>query len=175
MTPLNRLIEFVKAMKLKLFLFSFVFVSSSFNLTWAQETIIEALETLVANEGSIEIDSDPAITALLGKPNAKMKSDSGNYDIIKVNGFRILVFIGNNPKKSKTEAFDRQNQIKTAFSDTETYITYDSPNWRVLVGDFITREEATFFKEMLQKEFPNFGKEMYIVADKINMPVEKTN
>jgi hypothetical protein len=45
----------------------------------------------------------------------------------------------------------------------------------VLVGDFITREEATFFKEILQKEFPQFGKEMYIVTDRINMSVEKNN
>jgi hypothetical protein len=162
-------------MKLKLFLFSFFLCGLTPNLIRAQETIVDALEIFVANEGQIEIDSDSAITALLGKPSSKIKSDSSNYEVVKINGYRILVFMGNDPKRSKAEAFNRQNQIQIAFPDTETYITYDSPNWRVLVGDFVTREDATSFKEILQKEFPQFGKEMYIIADKINMSIEKIN
>jgi hypothetical protein len=156
-------------------LFSFFLVLSGLTPIWAQKTIIEALEIPLMNEGVIDIKSDSLITALIGKPNSKIPKESGNYDIIRLNGFRLQVFMGNDPKKSKAEALDRQNQIKTTLENTEAYVFYDSPNWRVLVGDFMTREEATFFKEILRKEFPQFGKEMYIVADKINMPVEKAN
>jgi hypothetical protein len=139
----------------------------------AQETIIEALETPLMNEGLIEIDCDPAIAALLGKPSSRVKSDSDNYDVIKTNGFRILVFMGNDPKKSRVEAFDKQSLIRSIFPDMGTYVTYNAPNWRTLVGDFMTQEEASLFKETLLKEFPQLGKEMYVVTDKINIPVEK--
>jgi hypothetical protein len=162
-------------MKLKIFLFFLLLASSAGSLIQAQETIVDALKTPFMNEGLVEIDVDPAITALFGKPGFNTKTDSANYDMIKVNGFRILAFMGNDQKKSRTEAFGRQSQIKAVFSDMETYISYDAPNWRVLIGDFVTREEATFFQETLQKEFPQFGKEMYIITDKVNVPIAKTN
>ncbi|MDR2057678.1 MAG: hypothetical protein LBP83_05245 [Dysgonamonadaceae bacterium] len=159
-------------MQRKLFFFFLVFCLSNITLK-AQNTIINALESPVVGEGIIKIQSDPSITALLGKPNSKITAESGNYDIIKVNGFRIQVFMGNDPKNSRAEAFDKQNLIRSIFSDMETYVTYDAPNWKTLVGDFVTREEASLFKETLQKEFPQFGKEMYVVMDKINIRVEK--
>jgi hypothetical protein len=138
-----------------------------------QETIINTLELSDDGAGRIVVKSDPAITALIGKPSSKVKSDSDNYDIVKANGFRVLVFLGNDPKKSRSEAFARQNLIKTTFIDMATYIDYDAPNWKVLAGDFVTREDATLFKEKLQKEFPQFGKEIYIINDKINLFIEK--
>jgi hypothetical protein len=141
----------------------------------AQETIVDTLESQVANEGVIEIESDPAITALLGKPGNKAKTVSENQDRVKIPGFRIQIFMGNNRSRSRTDASNKQDQIKSIFPDVETYITYESPNWRLLAGDFITREEALLFKETLQREFPQLGKEMYIVTDQINVPVEKSN
>jgi hypothetical protein len=160
-------------MKYKLFLF--VFCLLGLTSLQAQNNIVEALETPVANEGVIDIESDSDITALLGKPNSNVTVNSDNYNTIKTTGFRIQVFMGNDPKRSKKEATDKRTLIQDAFSDTETYITYESPNWKVLVGDFITREEAILFKEILQKEFPKFGREMYIVTNTINIPVEKAN
>ncbi|MDR2087161.1 MAG: hypothetical protein LBP72_08300 [Dysgonamonadaceae bacterium] len=158
-------------MQLKLF---FIFlVLSAWGTIRAQETIIEALETPSTNEGIIEIKSNPSITALLGKPSLKITSESGNYDIIKVNGYRIQIFMGNDPKKSRAEAFDKQNLIRSVFPDIETYVDYDAPNWKTLAGDFVMQEEASLFKEILQREFPQFGKEMYVVANKVNIPVEK--
>jgi hypothetical protein len=159
--------------KMKLKLFSFFLVLLSWGTAVAQETIIEALEKPLMNEGFVEIKSSPLITALLGKPISKTTEESGNYDIIKVNGYRIQVFMGNDPKKSRAEAFEKQNLIHSSFPDVETYVDYDAPNWKTLAGDFVMQEEASLFKEALQKEFPQFGKEMYVVTDKINIRVEK--
>jgi hypothetical protein len=154
-------------------LFSFLLVLSSLAPVRAQETIIDALESPSTNEGIIEIKSEPSITNLLGRPDSKITAESENYTVVKINGFRIQVFMGNDPKKSRAEAFDKQNLIRSAFPDMETYINYDTPNWKVLAGDFLTQEEAGFFKETLQKEFPQFGKEMYVVMDKINLRIEE--
>ena len=140
----------------------------------AQDTIVNDLEsTASASEGVIEVKSDPAITALLGKPNAKAGESSSFYGPRQTSGFRIQVYMGNNPKKSRSEAFNKESLIKSVFIDLATYVDYNAPNWKLLVGDFMTKEEATLFKDVLQNEFPELKREMYIVAEEINIPAEK--
>jgi hypothetical protein len=162
-------------MKLQLVIFSLFICLQSFSSLQAQETIVDALKTSTGNEGAIDIESEPEITALLGKPSNKVNAGTEKYDIIKTSGFRVQVYMGNDQKRSRTEASDKQTLIKATFYDVNTYLTYDAPNWKLLAGDFVTREEAVLFKEVLQKEFPQLGKEMYIVTDRINVPVEKSN
>ena len=140
----------------------------------AQDTIVDALElSTSAFEGVIEIKSDPAITALLGNPNAKKEGNSNSFSTTQTSGFRIQVFMGNHPKNSRPEAFNKETLIKSVFVDLGTYVNYEAPNWKLVVGDFMTREEAAFFKDILQSEFPELKREMYIVADKINILTEK--
>jgi hypothetical protein len=147
----------------------------SLGVVQAQDSIIEALVSQdSASSGVIEIESDPAITALLGKSNGSSASVrpavNSETAIVKTKGFRIQAFMDSDRTKSRAEAFNRQGLIRAAFPDTEIYVSYIAPNWRVFVGDFLTREEATAFKALLQREFPEFGKEMYIIADQINIP-----
>lgn len=135
--------------------------------------IIDELESNTnSSEGVIHIESDPSITALIGKP-ANQIAKTGNYDYIERNGFRLQIYMGNNPRTARSEAFSRQVSIKSIFPDVETYLNYDTPNWKLLAGDFVSREEATIFKQQLQKEFPQFGKEIYIITDQIKVPIEK--
>ncbi len=134
-----------------------------------KETIIDALETETSGAGTIDVESDPGITALLGTPvkGAALEDESAGSS--KMQGFRILVYMGNDQRKARGEASGRQNLIKEKFSDMGTYLVYESPNWKLLVGDFTTREEANMFRQLLQKEFPQFGKEVYIVGDIVNV------
>jgi len=50
-------------------------------------------------------------------------------------------------------------------------VLFDSPFWRLRVGNFATREEAEEVMEELKKTFPSFGKEMYIVVDEVKIPI----
>ncbi|GHT78929.1 hypothetical protein AGMMS50262_22100 [Bacteroidia bacterium] len=139
----------------------------------AQTRIIEDLQAQKSDtEGIIKVVSDPAITDLLGSPGNQTNSQ-GNYDYFERTGYRIQVFMGNNPKTARGEATNKQTSIKSAFPDLATYLTYEAPNWKLSAGDFLTREEAAVFKQQLQKQFPEFGKEMYIIVDKVKIPVEK--
>jgi hypothetical protein len=161
-------------MKRKLFLFSFILLSLGFNYLQAQNTIVDDLQSNGStSDGIIEIETDTQITELIGKPNEQVKVDTNNYDIIKINGFRIQIYMGNDPKRSRGEVFEKQTKIRETHSDVETYVSYEAPNWKLLVGDFTTRDEAILFKEVLRKEFPQFGKEMYVVTSIINVSVEK--
>ena len=160
-------------MKQKIFLFAFTFCILYLGPVMAQGTIVDALESSTsASEGVIEVKSDPAITVLLGKPNAKGE-DISFYGTTQTSGFRIQVYMGNHPKRSRSEAFNKESLIKSVFVDMRTYVDYNAPNWKLLVGDFMTREEATLFKDVLQREFPELKREMYIVADEINISTEK--
>ncbi|GHT88057.1 hypothetical protein FACS189474_2500 [Bacteroidia bacterium] len=137
------------------------------------QNIIDDLQSITnASEGVIRIESDPAITALIGTPNNHIDPNK-NYDYAERSGYRIQVFMGNSPGKARSEATSKQATIKESFPDLATYLIYESPNWKLLAGDFITREEANLVKQQLQREFPQFGKEMYVIVDKIKLPIER--
>lgn len=138
------------------------------------QTIIDDLQSQTnASDGVIRIESDSAIAALIGKPGSPLNSN-GNVDFIERQGYRIQVFMGNgNDPKVRPEATSKQTSIRNTFPELPAYLFYDAPNWKLHVGDFMTREEANIIKQRLQQEFPQFGKEMYIVPAKIKLPVER--
>jgi hypothetical protein len=143
----------------------------AFSISLNAQNIIDDLQsTSNPSEGVIRIESDPAITALIGTPTGRFNPDGG-YEYTERSGFRIQVFMGNNAGSARSEANYRQSAIKELFPDLGVYLTYDAPNWKLVVGDCITREEANVIKQQLQQEFPRFGKEMYIIPDKIKVPV----
>ncbi|MDR0686350.1 MAG: SPOR domain-containing protein [Dysgonamonadaceae bacterium] len=136
----------------------------------AQKGIIDELQSSTIGEGTIRIAVDDAVSTLLGTP-AVESNFSDNSVSVKVDGFRIVVYMGNNPKKSKNEAAYRQMQIYENFPEMKTYIRYEAPVWKVFAGDFLSREAAVVVLRDMQKMFPEFGKEMYIVFEKINFPL----
>ncbi len=135
--------------------------------------IIDDLQSQTnSSEGIIRVISDPEISALLGNPSNQMNMTE-NFDFVERTGYRIQVFMGNDPSTARSEASSRQATIKGTFPELSTYLNYEAPNWKLSAGDFVTREEATVFKQKIQKEFPQFGKEMYIIVDKIKIPVDR--
>jgi hypothetical protein len=135
------------------------------------QTLIDELQSQTNPlDGVIRIESDPAITALIGKPGVLSGGD-GRSEVTDRSGYRIQVFMSNDPARS--DAASKQAAIRSAFPEFPAYLLYEAPNWRLVVGDFFTREEANLAKQRLQREFPQFGKEMYIISDKIKIPVER--
>jgi len=155
----------------------FLLFSACFSISQAQVvkqvTIIDDLETPVPNEGAIQITSDPKITELIGLISPGTSVNETNNTIS--NGFRVQVFMSNNSKTARKEIADKGSLIKGTFPDIAVYTGYDAPNWKLLVGDFITREEASVFRQKLQKSIPELGKEMYIVKGKVNISAQKNN
>jgi len=138
-----------------------------------QVTIIDELQTLVPDEGIIQISSDPKITELIGVLSSEMSVNDADY--VKANGFRIQVFMSNDPKTARKEMTDKGSLIKNAFPDVAIYTGYTAPNWKLLVGDFRTKEEADVFIQQMKRSISGLGKEMYIIPDKVNIPIQKNN
>jgi hypothetical protein len=138
-----------------------------------QTTILDDLQTLVPGEGLIQIISDSRITELIGWVSPSLSIDENNF--AKTNGFRIQVFMSNDPRTARGEIQNKGNSFKEAFPEIAIYTGYEAPNWKLLAGDFLTKEEAEVFRQKIKKVFPELGKEMYIVPDKINIQIQNPN
>ncbi len=76
-----------------------------------------------------------------------------NDQVKTVPGYRIQIasLSGSN---SRTEAFRKKDAFKTTFPDVEAYVIYTEPNFKVVVGDFITRLDAFRFLQRCKELFP---------------------
>ena len=152
-----------------------LFCFSAISLKAAAQNIITDLETPKTGEGTVHITCDPKINELLGTPTTSQRSSdsaSGNETaLIKTSGYRIQIYMDNSPR-AKNEVTRIQSLFSETFPNIETYISYNAPNWRVLIGDFRTREEANAFKQNIQNSLPEFKKELSIVPSRINLPAQ---
>ncbi len=87
----------------------------------------------------------------------------------KTAGYRVQVFSDNNPRTSKNEARSKERSLSAAFPQYSTYVTYNSPYWRLKVGDFTTLSEAEAAADEIKKQFPSFAREIRVVHDRINL------
>ncbi|MBO5267319.1 MAG: SPOR domain-containing protein [Muribaculaceae bacterium] len=83
-------------------------------------------------------------------------------------GYRVQVFDDNNVRTAKHDAETRKRQMESRFPEFRTYIQFNSPYWRVKVGDFRTRSEADAAMAAIRAAFPGFGNQLRIVRDHIN-------
>lgn len=131
------------------------------------------------SSGRVTVSQDPRLEALLGR-NSKvynaashMQYNKEGQRILLVPGFRVRAFSGNNQISSKLEAYKIESELKEAEPDLQTYVLFKTPNWRLLVGNYRTQEEATAALRDLKRMFPIYGREMFVVEDRIEIPVEE--
>lgn len=83
----------------------------------------------------------------------------------KLEGFRVQIFYdsGNN---SKNRAFAKKSQFLAMYPEIGAYLSFQSPNYKVRVGDFRTRLDAEGFKAKIVGTFTD----AFVVKDEINYP-----
>ena len=160
---------------MKKYIFTFLFLVLVTGYSFAQNVqgdIVRDLNTSKYGQGNVKVFQDETIQSIVAiRSDSILKDDTDlptNY--VKAKGFKIQVFSGNNQSKSKNEAFSKKAQVENAFPEMETVVTFNSPFWRLRVGNFQTREEAQEVLKEMKRKFPSF-KEMYIVADTVKRPV----
>lgn len=99
---------------------------------------------LFAQQGMIVVEEDSKIRELL---NLKTALDRDNK--LK-DGFTIQLQYG-----ELKEANNVINEYKRNFTDWTASIEYETPNYKVWVGNFLTRLEADRALLKIQKKFPN--------------------
>lgn len=86
----------------------------------------------------------------------------------KMGGYRVQIYSDNNARTAKNEARSKERAVASQFPDLATYVVYDSPYWRLRVGDCKSRAEADELAAQLRKAFPAYGSEITVVRDRIN-------
>lgn len=109
---------------------------------------------------TIVVRKDPRLDQL----SVKQKQYNQRMSMMLSNGmyrgFRIQVISTSN----RDDAFKTKADLEAQFPGEKTYIVYQSPNFKVRIGNFIKKEEANKFKTELNKVFPNG---VYIVDDAV--------
>ncbi|MDD2243547.1 MAG: SPOR domain-containing protein [Dysgonamonadaceae bacterium] len=139
--------------------------------------IIEDLTTQKTGQGQVTIYQEESLKDVVGhkivSPKRAPVYSDGNMQYVKIHGFKVQAFAGNHQRESKNEAYQKQGMIQNAFPQYESVVIFDSPFWRVRVGNFQTREEANEAMQTMRRKFPSFGKEMYIVRDEVKIPLHQ--
>ncbi len=107
---------------------------------------------IVKKDHRLDILSAKQVQA--NKRGALMTS-SGTYK-----GYRIQVL----STASRDNAFDLRTALQVNFPDHKSYVVYQSPNFKVRIGNFLRREDADNFRKQLIKTYPEG---LYIVDDVI--------
>lgn len=149
---------------------SLLFVSSVVVAQSNHKTIIDDINTKKYGQGNVRLLQDETISNSLGKYNISLDTaDVVRLSDEKVNGFKIQVYSG----QSRAEAESKQAQVRAEFKKHQAEVSYNSPSWRLRVGNFITRADAEAVLVEMKEAFPSFGKEMYVVSDIIRRPLNR--
>ncbi|WP_298296972.1 SPOR domain-containing protein [Hydrotalea sp.] len=109
---------------------------------------------------TIIVHKDVRIDTLVAKQAAMNKrlllKTSGGL----VKGYRIQVIT----TSSRDEAFKIKSELLAKFPDQKSYVLFQSPYFKVRVGNFLKREDAESFRTELNNTFP-FS--VYVVDDMV--------
>lgn len=100
----------------------------------------------------VVVEKDPRVDLLVKKQeevNKKAWIENNNNKLVP--GFRVLVINTNN----RQSAVDVKTRLMRDFPEHKTYMLYQSPNFRVQIGNFRTRKEADVLKNQLAKIYPS--------------------
>ena len=137
---------------------------------------LRAQEYRVDN-GSAQVDStlmDRSILSVMGSGvtvnqsramRSALDSYVSNNAAKKLTGFRIRVYFDNGQNaRNRSEAIARS--ISGAYPGIGVYRTFESPNFKVTVGDFRTKDEALKVYHSLKASYPT----AIILKETINYP-----
>lgn len=120
---------------------------------------------LRAND-TVIIRKDPRLDILSAKQalvnkRATMMTSGGLYK-----GYRIQVISTTN----RDEANSIKSEVLSRFTDEKAYLLYNSPYFKVRIGNFIKKEDAEKFRKVLLKIYP---KGVYVVEDAIEYSMKE--
>jgi hypothetical protein len=81
-------------------------------------------------------------------------------------GFRVQIYFGSGQRAMGEAQSVKKNFLNKYGKDYNAYIDFDSPFFKVRVGDFRTKAEALFFQNLISPSFPN----SWIVQVRVNYP-----
>lgn len=155
-----------KLVKMKRLLLLFV-VAMFVSPMWAQESepatncsdVFQCLTATNTGSGKLKIIQDDKLKVQVMRHVEWHRAQKG------MQGYRIRIFSDSGQPASKKASSERARFIKL-YPETESYLQFDTPNYKVYVGDFRTKSDAYAFLVKIKAEFPK----AFLVEQKINFP-----
>ena len=144
----------------KLFLIISILFCAQFAV--AQSNIVKEIESGGVFGPRVKVNQPAHLLDLMGK----MVSIKGSNS--KVEGYRIVVYSGNNSAQARDEALRMQKYMRDKYPDAQAYVVFESPIRSCMYGDFRTKEEAeaVMYKLKATRKF----KELYVRKCLVNLP-----
>lgn len=122
------------------------------------DTALVGKSVIATMPENVRVLSDAAVQRAL-EANAQSGTEK------KVSGFRIRIFFDNS-QNARNESQAVAGRFKARYQDAAVYRTFESPYFKVTVGDYRTRSEALAALRRIQVEFPS----AFIVKEKLKYP-----
>ncbi len=110
---------------------------------------------------------DPRLDKLVDK-QIELNKEALRSRIYNEQGFRILIIATN----KRDVAIEAKSKLMKNFPDQKSYMFYQSPNFRVLFGNYRTEKEAEEMKKQLQELFKD---PVLIIPSTVEVKGEKTD
>ena len=119
------------------------------------------------DSGSVIVYKDARLDMLV-KKQVQINEETSR-DARKVGkGYRLMIINTN----KRDEAIAAKTKVYTYFPELKSYLIYQSPYFKLKVGNFKEKKEAEEYQKKLNVFFP---KGVFIMADKIEVKPEKFN
>ena len=144
------------------FIFCFALLSS---VGFAQKdtTVLNAVVGQTAKMDELlqrlHLRQDSRITDLL------VRHSQYNQRHPEFEGFRLEIFFSSE-SKARERAVKTKNEFNLIFPGIASYLTFQTPNFKVRVGDFRSKSDALKVKAHIASKYPN----AFIVKDMIKFP-----
>lgn len=128
----------------------------------AQDNIVSELQKSVQGQGLVRINQPAKLLDLMGSMTVR------NGKPAQVEGYRVLVYSGNNSATAREEANNMARFMRENFPGAEVYVVFESPIRSCQYGDYRTREEAeaVMYRLKATRKF----KEISVKKVLINLP-----
>jgi hypothetical protein len=117
--------------------------------------------------GSVVVNKDPRIDMLVNK-QIEINEVTTRNSRRATPGFRILVVSSNNRNK----VIEAKTMMYREFPELKAYMMYQSPFFRLKVGNFRERVDAEEYLPRIQRFYPTG---VYIVTDTIEVRPDQNN
>ena len=120
-------------------------------ITMSAQSFTEHLTRPVAGQGTVTVHQDSLLDNIVnGKKQFVPEKKEERKEItgtptgkkMRARGYRIQVYWGGSARTEQSRAQHIGNKVTALYPELQAYTTFESPNWRCRVGDFVTYKDA---------------------------------
>lgn len=129
-------------------------------ITMSAQNFTDHLTSKAVGQGTVTVHQDSVLNDMVnGKKQFIHEKKEEKKDLpgiqkgkkTRARGYRIQVYWGGSTTADQTKAQRAGSRVTTLFPELQAYTSFESPNWRCRVGDFVTHQEASDYLNKLRE------------------------